>query len=150
MTDEGNGSEPTIQPPIPAFENDEFFTCKCNPPFVADRGEAGLFAHRIPIDCMTAEDWQRVAQAKQERAATVYVVTSLGDQDCGFPNEGLLGVFVEMQAAWLTAFETAEAYRSSDYSPTFTGVTAEGISFERGMIYVEKKEVQGDPDSETV
>ena len=128
---------------------DEFFTCQCNPPFVADRGEAGLFAHRIPIDCMTAEDWQRVARAKQERAKTVYVVTSIGDQDCGFPNEGVLGVFAHEKEAWVMAFDTATRYTTPDstgYSVDWGGVSDEGIEIGRGDILVQEMMVKDDSD----
>ncbi len=137
-----------IQPPIPPFEEDEYFTCQCNPPFESQR-EDGFYAHRIPIDCMTAEDWQRVARAKPERAKTVYVVTSLGDQDCGFPNEGVLGVFVEEKDAWTLAFATGSKYAGSGRLD-WGGVSGEGIELGRGDILVQKMEVKGDPDSEPV
>ena len=85
---------------------DDYFTCQCNPP-VAPMGDDAWPLHRIPVDCMTAEDWQRVARAKQERAKTVWVVSVIGDEDCGAPNEGAIGVFEHKPAAWALAMERA-------------------------------------------
>jgi hypothetical protein len=81
---------------------DDYFTCQCNPP---DNREG--YAHRIPIDCMTAEDWQRVARERQTRAKTVWVVSVIGDEDCGAPNEGAVGVFEFKAQAWADAMNRA-------------------------------------------
>ncbi len=90
-----------LQPPEP------YFTCQCNPPFEKEREEGSFYAHRIPIDCMTAEDWQRSARRKQKRAETVWVVNVIGDEDCGAPNDGAIGVFEHKAQAWALAMDQA-------------------------------------------
>ena len=85
----GHGDPYPLGWPWPAAIPESYFTCQCNPP--VETGENWPI-HRIPIDCMTAEDWQRTARAKQERAVTVWVVNVIGDEDCGAPNEGAIGV----------------------------------------------------------
>ena len=86
---------------------DDYFTCQCNPPPESSDQDGYLLMHRIPVDCMTAEDWQRVAREKQERAVTVWVVNVIGDEDCGAPNDGAIGVFEHKPAAWALAMEKA-------------------------------------------
>ena len=96
--------------------------------------------HRVPIDCMTAEDWQRAAKAKQERAATVYVVNHIGDQDCGWDNPGVIGVFGNPQDAWeaATAAAKAEALNMND---DYWRVDEKGIHLGRGEVEVKKMHV---------
>ena len=100
----GHGDPYPLGWPWPAAIPESYFTCQCNPP--VETGENWPI-HRIPIDCMTAEDWQRTARAKQERAVTVWVVNVIGDEDCGAPNEGAIGVFEHKPAAWKLAMERA-------------------------------------------
>ncbi len=100
--------------------------------------------HRIPIDCMTAEDWKRVAQERQIIAKTVYAVVSLGDSDCGFPNEGVLGVFSEESAARALALAVATRYNEPDWI-AWGGVSEGGISVGRGDVLVQKIEVKSEP-----
>ena len=124
---------------------EEYFTCQCNPPFEAERGDGkGPWAHRIPIDCMTAEDWQRVARSKQERSATVYVVSVVGDQDCGYENDGAVGVFTNKPDAWKLATDLSEAFlggRDWDSDPYYD-VDGEGIHLERGSYLVKEFSVE--------
>ncbi len=135
------------------FDYDEekaakYFTCQCNPAFESQRPDengvlGGLWAHRIPIDCMTAEDWKRVAQAKQERAKTVWVVTVVGDEDCGAANDGLIDVYANKNDAWSRAFQKAQEHvreRSWDSDPEYD-VSEEGISLYRSDVLVTKTEV---------
>ena len=120
----------------------KYFTCQCNPP-VAPMGDDAWPLHRIPIDCMTAEDWQRVARARQERAVTVYVVESNGDSDCGGTNDGVLGVYEHKSDAWEKAFMEAQRYiseREWDKDPDYN-VTEEGIELYRGSINVKEMNV---------
>ncbi len=107
---------------------DDYFTCQCNPPPESSDQDGYLLMHRIPVDCMTAEDWQRVAREKQKRAATVWVVTSVGDSDCGGINKGLHGVYSGSVEAWTAAMAVAHEYvedRDWDKDPEFD-VTDEG------------------------
>ncbi len=132
---------PDSTPDYDTEKADKYFTCQCNPPFIADRGEAGLFAHRIPIDCMTAEDWQRVARAKQERATQVWVVSVEGDQDCGYANDGAIGVFANISDAWGLASSAADAFIENrrDWDPDpYYKVDDEGIHLERGSYLVKE------------
>ena len=118
----------------------EYFTCKCNPPFEKEREPGSLYAHRIPIDCMTAEDWQRVARVKQERASQVWVVSVEGDMDCGYANDGAIGVFADAPAAWAKAHTAAQAFlaeRDWDTDPSYR-VNAEGIYLENGSYLVKE------------
>lgn len=121
-----------------------YFTCQCNPPFEKwrdgeDGGEPHLYAHRVPIDCMTAEDWQRIARAKQDHAATVWVVEVNGDIDCGYPNDGVIGIFENAEKAWAVAMLTAQANNggSDEWE-----VSEEGINIGRADVFVKKLEVQ--------
>ena len=124
---------------------EQYFTCQCSPPFETVREPGSLYAHRIPIDCMTAEDWQRVARAKQWRAATVYVVSVEGDQDCGYENEGAIAVYANAPGAWKAANLAAEAFLEEradwDKDPTYD-VDDEGIHLEKGSYYVKKMTVE--------
>ena len=95
-------------------KRNDYFTCQCNPPPEGSDEEGYLMMHRIPIDCMTAEDWQRVARAKQERAVTVWVVSVIGDEDCGAPNDGAIGVFENKAAAWKVAMDRANEITDDD------------------------------------
>ncbi len=117
----------------------DYFTCQCNPPFETEREEGSLYAHRIPIDCMTAEDWQRVARTKQERAATVWVVTVLGDVDCGAPNEGVIGVYESKTWAWKVAMLRASEITDDDIEVSEDRIELGEI---RGDIFVTAWEVQ--------
>ena len=115
----GHGDPYPLGWPWPAAIPEPYFTCKCNPPFEKWRddengGEPHLWAHRVPIDCMTAEDWQRVARQKQERAVTVWVVSVIGDEDCGAPNDGAIGVFENKMAAWKVAMDRASEITDDD------------------------------------
>ena len=133
LTDALEGTNPT----------DDYFTCQCNPP-VAPMTDDAWPLHRIPIDCMTAEDWQRVAREKQERAVTVWVVTSVGDSDCGGINEGLHGVYSGSVEAWSSAMAVAHQYvdnRDWDDDPEWD-VTNEGIDLYRGSVLVTETTVQ--------
>ena len=124
--------------------NDEYFTCQCNPPVPETNDPDRLIMHRIPIDCMTAEDWKRVAQARQERAVTVWVVTSVGDSDCGGINEGLHGVYSGPNKAWAAAMAVAQGYvddRDWDDDPEWE-VTDEGIELYRSSVLVTETTVQ--------
>ncbi len=121
----------------------EYFTCQCNPPFEAVREEGSFYAHRIPIDCMTAEDWQRVAEARQERAVQVWVVESNGDSDCGGANDGVFGVYANKSDAWEKAFMEAQRFiseREWDKDPEYN-VTEEGIELYRSSINVKEMNV---------
>ncbi len=124
--------------PWPPPQPEPYFTCKCNPS-VANMTDDTWPLHRIPIDCMTAEDWQRVAREKQERAATVWVVSVIGDEDCGAPNEGAIGVFENKPAAWLLAMT-----RAAEISPDDISVEEDKIEmgYARTVIEVNKMEVQ--------
>ncbi len=118
----------------------EYFTCQCNPPVV--QGHDGLY-HRVPIDCMTAEDWQRVARAKQERAVTVWVVEVNGDSDCGGPNDGAIAVYAHKSDAWEKAFMEAQRFindREWDTNPEYN-VTEDGINVYRGSFNVKEMHV---------
>ncbi len=121
--------------------SDEYFTCQCNPP--RDVVRIGWLMHRIPIDCMTAEDWKRVAEARQERATTVYVVEANGDSDCGGPNDGVLGVYANKSDAWEKAFMEAQRYNNNrdwDKDPEYN-VTEDGIDVYRGSFNVKEMSV---------
>lgn len=123
---------------------EEYFTCRCNPPFETEREDGSFYAHRIPIDCMTAEDWKQVAQARQERAKTVYVVSVEGDVDCNYDNDGATSVHVNKPDAWAEAHKLAQAFisgREWDTDPSYK-VDDEGIHLERGDYLVKEMTVQ--------
>ena len=124
-------------------ESAKYFTCQCNPPFESVREEGSFWAHRVPIDCMTAEDWKRVAEARQERAVQVWVVESNGDSDCGGTNDGVLGVYEHKSDAWTRAFSEAQQYinnRDWDKDPEYN-VTEEGIELYASSINVKEMNV---------
>lgn len=124
--------------------SEEYFTCKCNPKPDHPIVEGELLMHRIPIDCMTAEDWQRVARAKQERAKTVYVVSVEGDVDCNYDNDGAISVHVNKPDAWAEAHKLAFLFlngRGWDTDPSYR-VDGEGIHLERGDYLVKEMTVQ--------
>ncbi len=101
--------------------------------------------HRIPIDCMTAEDWKRVAEARQERATQVWVVSVEGDTDCGYDNQGAIGVYQFKNDAWAEALKQAQAFidgRDWDTDPYYQ-VDEGGVHLERGDYYVKELNVIG-------
>ncbi len=118
---------------------DDYFTCQCNPP-VAQMGDEAWPLHRIPIDCMTAEDWQRVAREKQVRAKTVYVVSVIGDEDCGWPNDGVIGVFENRTPAWRLAMDRAEEI-NEEHSADHLSMEEDRVRLERADIYVTEMKV---------
>ncbi len=126
--------------PWPPPQPEPYFTCQCNPP-VAALGSDEWPLHRIPIDCMTAEDWQRVARKKQERAVTVWVVSVIGDEDCGAPNEGAIGVFQHKPAAWGLAMERANEI-VSDVDVFDVKESSIQMDYERVVIEINEMTVQ--------
>ena len=136
MTDDLETSMTTLS----TKSSDEYFTCQCNPPFETERKPGSFYAHRIPIDCMTAEDWQRLAREKQTRAKTVYVVSVVGDEDCGWPNDGAIGVFENRTPAWRLAMDRAEEINEK-HSADDLNMEENRVRLERADIYVTEMEV---------
>lgn len=87
-----------------------------------------------------------MAQAKQERAATVYTVSWIGDEDCGFPNDGVIGVYDNYPQAWEKAIAGAISYHS-ELGRAFA-VTEKGIELDRGTVRVEEWLVKGEEEPE--
>ena len=117
----------------------EYFTCQCNPPPEGSDQDGYLLMHRIPIDCMTALDWQTLARAKQERSAQVWVVSVEGDTDCGYSNDGAIGVFANISDAWKLAMTASEEFLGEDAERSrYYKIDEEGVHLERGSYLVKK------------